>query len=205
MHDCEDIEVDHYSEKQKLMLSAYVYLDVSMESGTIADTLSKYKSPDGTFTPQSVAAAGKGGGMDSSDVAKLFTAMQEECNKNADFGELTVARKINDGGIRAVCYTGEGDKDPILVYRGTGGTSEAWSDNMYGGFETETRMQSLASDFVNSDCGIYRNIEVTGHSKGGNLAQYVTVKCPDAVASCVPAKALEVNLRAFDLAAGKVN
>lgn len=27
----------------------------------------------------------------------------------------------------------------------------------------------------------------------------------DAVASCVPAKALEVNLRAFDLAAGKVN
>ena len=177
--------MDHYSEKQKLMLSAYVYLDISMGGANISDTIAQYRSADGSFSAGSVAAAGTGGGMDGEDVAELFTNMQAECETDPSFGELTASRKINDGGIRAVCYTGVGDTNPIVVFRGTGGTSEAWSDNMYGGFETSTRMQELASDFMKADCGIYKNVEVTGHSKGGNLAQYVTVKCPDTVTSCV--------------------
>ena len=175
-----------YSEKELLMLSNFVYLNVSKQDGTISEILSEYRSSDGSFTEESVRAAGTGGGLDSKQVSELFTVMQEECDKSgSDFGELSAARRLEEEDVRGICYTNKMDENPVVVFRGTGGTKEAWTDNMYGGFETDTRIQKEASDFVKYECAAYENISVTGHSKGGNLSQYVTVMNGDKIASCV--------------------
>lgn len=101
------------------------------------------------------------------------------------FGELSASRRLEQKDIRGICYTDRADKNAVVVFRGTGGTKEAWRDNVYGAYDSDTRLQEEASDFVRYECGVYDDITVTGHSKGGNLSQYVTIKNPDKVESCV--------------------
>ena len=84
-----------------------------------------------------------------------------------------MARNINKGGIRATLYTDSKNENPTLVFRGTGGTYKAWKDNVLGEYETDTRLQTLAADFVKYECAEYSGITVTGHSKGGNLSPLV--------------------------------
>lgn len=176
----------NYSEKELLMLSNFVYLPASLEDGTISEILAEYRTADGTFTPESVAGAGIGGGLDSKQVSELFTIMQAECDSgNNGFGDLSAARRLEESDVRGICYTNKADENPVIVFRGTGGTTKAWQDNMYGSFETDTRIQKVASDFVKYECGAYENCTVTGHSKGGNLSQYVTIMNEDKIASCI--------------------
>lgn len=175
-----------YSEKELLMLSNFLYLDASQEKGTISEILERYKNDEGLFTAASVKGAGTGGGLDAQMVSELFTEMQKECDSNpVNFGQLSGARYLEENDVRGICFTNSKDKNPVVVFRGTGGTKEAWQDNMYGGFEADTRLQKTANDFVQYECGIYKNITVTGHSKGGNLSQYVTVLNPGRIKSCV--------------------
>ncbi|HOO28638.1 MAG TPA: DUF2974 domain-containing protein, partial [Lachnospiraceae bacterium] len=138
----------------------------------------------------------------------LFERMDQA---SETFKMLEVVRTINDGGIRAVCFAENGSEDATVVFRGTGGEYEAWRDNLYGEYMAETDMQKLASDFIVYDCGIYENITVSGHSKGGNLAQYVTAVCPDKIDRCVSydgqgfgEKFFEKNGAAVSTAASKI-
>lgn len=174
-----------YSEKELLMLSNFVYLPASSDQGTIGEILDKYMEADGNYTPESVKNAGIGGGLDNDQVSQLFKIMKEECDKNPDFADLSPSRILNESDVRGICYTNSKDENPVIVFRGTGGTTEAWQDNMYGGFKTDTRIQKVANDFVKYECGIYENCVVTGHSKGGNLSQYVTVMNSDRISRCV--------------------
>lgn len=175
-----------YSEKQMLMLSSFVYLPCSVTDKSIGEILDCYRDVNGGFTTESVAGATCFSGfMGTEDVVNLFTQMDEEAKKDPGFGKLSAARKLNDGNVRAICYTDALDDNALVVFRGTGATNEAWTDNFEGGFETDTKMQTLAYDFVRNECGIYENITVTGHSKGGNMSQYVTVMCGGMVAKCV--------------------
>ena len=175
-----------YSEKQLLMLTQFVYLDCSVSDKTISSILDEYRNEAGDFTTTSVMAAGSGGGMNADDVVKLFKAMDEEIDQDASFGQLSASRKLNeDKIIRAICYTDTKDDNPVIAIRGTGGTKEAWTDNIMGGYETDTRLQALTADFVEKECSTYSNITIAGHSKGGNLSQYVTVMCPDMIKRCV--------------------
>ena len=177
--------MSRYSEKQLLLLSNFVYLPCSLLEEPISGILNYYKDESGDFTVESVAGAGSGGGLSEAEIKELFVQMEIECDQDQNFASLSASRKLNDGYVKAICYTDSMDENAVIAFRGTGGSNEAWTDNFRGGYEQDTNMQRLAAEFVKRECGIYSNITVTGHSKGGNLCQYVTVECENQVDKCV--------------------
>ena len=74
-------------------------------------------------------------------------------------------------GMRFVCFADE-KNNATVVFRGTT-TKKEWDDNGKGAYEFDTLEQIDALNYINSL--EYNDITVTGHSKGGNKAQYVTV------------------------------
>lgn len=174
-----------YSQKELLLLSNFVYIPACVSTDNISTILDKYRGEDGLFSDEGIAAAAAGGGMSTGDVRTVFTAMDEHIRENPGFGQLSAARCLNDKDVRAICYTDGSNKDPVVVFRGTGGTKNAWRDNFEGAYLEDTKIQKIADDFVRHECAIYDDVVVTGHSKGGNLAMYVTVKEEDRISSCV--------------------
>ena len=64
--------------------------------------------------------------------------------------------------------------DAVVVFRGTYGISE-WIDDANGYYYPETDSQNEALAYVQRYGNHYANLIATGHSKGGNKAQYVTI------------------------------
>ena len=76
-------------------------------------------------------------------------------------------------GFRAATFTS--DTENIIIFKGTTEVEE-WLDNGVGGYSVETPAQERALDYVNNLNLVNNNpFTVSGHSKGGNLAQYVTL------------------------------
>ena len=167
------MENNSFTEEELLILSNYVYYDSAVKYKTIDEMLKDYNSD--TIRGQ--------GGMQNEDAVKLFDIIKNKA-KESDFGQIRVERTRDEGGIRGVCFTKE-DGSAAVVFRGTGGSYEAWEDNVIANYKSDTRMQKIAADFVKYDCGEYENLIIAGHSKGGNLAQYSTVMCYDRVDKCV--------------------
>lgn len=89
-------------------------------------------------------------------------------------------------GMRAACFVDDVKQptDVNVVFRGTSGDYE-WHDNGEGGYFADTDQQKAAANYVDNLPGEYGDaITVTGHSKGGNKAQYVTI-VTDRVSRCV--------------------
>lgn len=170
------------SESQLLLLTNYEYFRCSTNAGTIKENIDLMKMEDGTYDISKVVAEGATGDIISEEDAMDILKRLEN---DEDLASLRASRSINKGGIRATLYTDQDNKNPTLVFRGTGGTYKAWEDNVLGEYESDTRLQKLAADFVKYECGEYDNITVTGHSKGGNLSQYVTVVCGSQIERCV--------------------
>lgn len=170
------------SEEQLLLLANYEYFACSVNKGTIQENIDKLKRDDGSFDMEKVIAEGATGDIISDEDAVDILKRLEADDRLAS---LERTRAINDGGIRATLYTDSENKNPTLVFRGTGGTYKAWKDNVLGEYEPDTRLQKVAADFVRYECGDYSGITVTGHSKGGNLSQYVTVVCGDQIDRCI--------------------
>lgn len=169
------------NEKELLMLSNYAYFSCSKDYGTIGENIDKLKGENGEFDIDKLKMQGAISSNISEDEAiKLLTDIE----KDDKLKNLSLRRATNDGGIRGLLYTDAND-NATLVFRGTGGTYNAWNDNVMGEYETDTKLQTLARDFVKYECGEFKNITVTGHSKGGNLSQYVTVTCGDQIDRCV--------------------
>ncbi|MCR5590307.1 MAG: DUF2974 domain-containing protein [Lachnospiraceae bacterium] len=175
----------NYTEEELLLLSNFVYIPACLSERPIAEIIGQFRDADGNFTEESVYPAAASGGMGLSDVRTVFERIDERIEENPDFGTLSVSRKLDENDVRALCYTDAKDKNPVVVFRGTGGTQNAWRDNFEGAFNEDTKIQKIADDFIKNDCGIYTDITVTGHSKGGNLAQYVTVKETEKIGRCV--------------------
>lgn len=97
---------------------------------------------------------------------------------------LIVGDSINTEGVRASCFVDESGEATIAI-RGTGGYYEPWVDNFQGAYQSDTTDQKALAAFVNEQAEDYANITITGHSKGGNLAQYATVVCGDKIDRCV--------------------
>ena len=174
-----------YTQQELLLLSNFVYIPVCASDEPIRDIIEPYRDPSGTFTAESVAKAAAGGGMSADDVAAVFRGIDKRIGENPGFGMLSASRRLEEGNVRGICYTGVKDNDPVVAFRGTGGTKDAWCDNFEGAFSEDTDIQRTAGEFIKKECGIYDDIVVTGHSKGGNLAQYVTVRCTDKISECV--------------------
>lgn len=177
-----DMVKTELSEYELLLLSNYEYFKCSTEAGTIKENIDRLRNEDGSFDMEKVISQGATGDIISEDDAvDILNRLYE----NERLSNMHNARCIDRGGIRATLYTDVNDSNPALVFRGTGGTYKAWEDNVLGEYKADTRLQRLASDFVRYECSAYKDITTTGHSKGSNLAQYVTVVCASQVDRCV--------------------
>ena len=170
-----------YSEKELLLLSNLVYFDFSVWPGTIQEKLDSLKDEAGQITLEKVRATGLGGGLTAEEALDLFQTMDAA---STEFKGLSVSEAVNTD-IRAVYFTSPEYEDAAVVFRGTGGSYDAWEDNVLGEYKSQTRLQKEAVSFVEEKCPKEKKLVVTGHSKGGNLAQYVTIKCPEQVKQCV--------------------
>ena len=98
------------------------------------------------------------------------------------------------GGIRLIGYINNIDKETqtqfcalsfllddgslYVAYRGTDDTLVGWKENFNMSFMEAVPAQLAAVDYLDSASKLTEgNIIVGGHSKGGNLAVYATVKC----------------------------
>ena len=171
------------SEKELLLLSNYLYMDCSTKYGSINEMLDSCRDENGAVSLNQMANIGAGGGMKAEECYDIIREMDAQ---SGDFKALEAVRTIDDGGIRAVCFASPGEEaKATVVFRGTGGGYEAWADNLRGEYMSETDMQKLADDFVRYDCGVYDDLTVSGHSKGGNLAQFAITANRDRVNRCI--------------------
>jgi len=106
-----------------------------------------------------------------------------------DLMNLTITQARDDygdnpdkGGMRVACFVGDDNDDATVVFRGTGGPME-WHDNGVAAYTAESQQQEEALRYIEGLTD-YDNITVTGHSKGGNKAQYVAIMS-DKVDRCV--------------------
>jgi len=74
-------------------------------------------------------------------------------------------------GMKFACFV-DNENNATVVFRGTTNKIE-WEDNGQGAYEFDTVEQIDALKYINNL--EFNNITVTGHSKGGNKAQYVAV------------------------------
>lgn len=93
---------------------------------------------------------------------------------------MTVATTYTDsagGGGKSAVLTNSSTGDAVVVFQGTAGGE--WKDNFTGGNVTDTPCQENALEWYQS---VYREqglegyeVTITGHSKGGNKAKYITL------------------------------
>lgn len=117
-------------------------------------------------------------GMNAEEWKNVLTAI-----KNDDYlMNMKITNIVDDNnykisgtkptGFRAACFT-NGD-DTAVIYRGTVGDYQ-WADNGQGGTLAKTNSQLQAYSYLNGliteEVG-NNNLYVSGHSKGGNMAQF---------------------------------
>lgn len=123
-----------------------------------------------------------------------FKVLQKACDENPSLGNMKIVSqshydhkangkdffnysgsKCTDDPIQA-CAFKDSNGNLYVAYRGTG--SRRWGDNGQGYIELSTDMQESATsyfDHVVDEYGYKGNLYVTGHSKGGNEAQYIAM------------------------------
>lgn len=166
------------SNAQLLMLDNLIYTKYCKNDATVGDIinnmakdLDKGKSIEGCM-------------MSNEEWRDLIAVIQDE----PSLLNYTVQNYENNTntGMRAACFVDnvENPTDVNVVFRGTSSDYE-WHDNGEGGYLSDTDQQQAAAEYVNNLPDKYgNNMTVTGHSKGGNKAQYVTI-VTDRIAKCV--------------------
>ena len=111
---------------------------------------------------------------------KQWAAIIRQIQNDPELYSLDIAGK--DDSVPAICFTDPNDPDSAVVaFKGTTGQKEWW-DNGSGFGLSDTEKQKEALEYIENLP--YDSITVTGHSKGGNEAQYVTV-LSDKVDRCI--------------------
>lgn len=162
------------NEKQLMLLDTLVYLDCGFPPSTSVETLVRQLQEPGALDRLT---------FDDALTREETEEMLRYIAADEELMGLTIVDST-DGYVRAVCFE-DSSGDAVIAYRGTGGTYVAWDDNFQGGYLSETELQQEALEFAEGCAVKYDDITVTGHSKGGNMAQYVTVVMGDEVDRCV--------------------
>ena len=111
---------------------------------------------------------------------KQWAAIIRQIQNDPELYSLDIADK--DDSVQAICFTDPNDPDSALVaFKGSTGQEE-WQDNGSGLGLSDTEKQKEALEYIENLP--YDSITVTGHSKGGNKAQYVTI-LSDKVDRCI--------------------
>ena len=163
------------SNAQLLMLDNLIYTDYVSDGMSVREIITAIEN-DG----YNISACE----MTSSEWKELVAMIKNE----PSLLDYTVTNYLDDDstGMRAACFVNDeaNPTDVNVVFRGTNGDYE-WHDNGEGGYLSDTSQQQLAAEYVNNLPDSYgNNMTVTGHSKGGNKAQYVTI-VTDRITKCV--------------------
>lgn len=177
------------TDEQIMLLEQLTYLndriagDAGVSIGHEGDTIGEFLSEFSEEVLDELAKIDKPGTTEEynetisgSEWAAIIRAVQED--------EELCSYKITDidDKVYAICVEDPDNPDSAIVaFRGTTGEDE-WKDNAHGLFQSDTECQEQALEYIESLP--YDSIVVTGHSKGGNKAQYVTI-LSDKVVDCV--------------------
>ena len=142
--------------------------ELSDEDKKLADIENCYKNAN-TGNPQC--------GIEKEEWIRILQAIEkDEKLCNLIIHDVT---SEESSGFRAATFTS--DTENIIIFKGTTEVEE-WLDNGVGGYSVETPAQERALEYVNNLNLVNNNpFTVSGHSKGGNLAQYVTLFASDPV------------------------
>ena len=158
--------------RASIILNTFMYID----------RCSKSEKPE---TLKSIVDQISSDGLEDSQRAALeMTRRSLAMESNSNVGDLELVsfsehkRTTYKGAYGAVFRSSDGSK-VYVVYRGTG--TGRWYDNGDGLSNTSSEYQNVALRYfadVLSTFDLSGNVKlvVTGHSKGGNLSQYVTLK-----------------------------
>ena len=167
------------TENELILLDNLVYLkmdDKYINGGyAVSDIINEFtKNPK--LLDESKNDKGKYPGMMSKGEWKRII---KNISNNPKLMNLHVAKiKETKSGMKAMVLVG--DKKDItsatVIFRGTTCDDE-WMDNAKGGFMADTPGQIEALEFINNISKYYgyKNMTVSGHSKGGNRSQYVAL------------------------------
>ena len=134
--------------------------------------------------------------MTGEDWVNLLQAIEKDdtlCQmKIAAVEETEIEGEDGKKACASVLFVNEDTKEAVVAFRGT--ALYEWKDDFQGGARTSdpydgvsTEYQRKALDWyqgLNLEEGGYDTITVTGHSKGGNKAKYITIMDPS-VDRCV--------------------
>lgn len=170
------------SQKQLLLLNNYEYLANSAELISIQDNISSFKT-NGKIDKSKIEIIASG--IRPSDMVRVLEAIDED----SLLSSLVPVSSL-ETDIRAVCYVPKSKvktKKPeaVLVFLGTKPLENAWLDCLQGSYQSDTRLQQEALNYYKELSKKYTITTVTGHSKGGNLSQYITLIDGDSIRNCV--------------------
>ena len=171
-----------FSQKQLLLLNNYEYLANSAELIPIKDNINSLKT-DGQIDKSKIELTASG--IRPSDMVSMLKTIEED----SLLSDLVPVDSI-ETDIRAVCYVPKNKlrawkPEAVLVFLGTKPIENAWLDCLQGSYQTDTALQQEALNFYLKLSKKYKITTVTGHSKGGNLSQYITLTNGDNIRNCV--------------------
>ena len=174
------------NEKELLLLDILMYtglFDDSYESKTVEDVVTKYNLLKDSDQLDTLDMCGDFGMAD--DPEGLLDKVMTQIAADDTLTNLIITDVATDAGvgIDAACFVDPATNEATVAFQGTDASYRAWYDDFDGaGMTFSTPMQDAAASFVESLP--YDSITVSGHSKGGNLAAFVTMECPN-VDRCV--------------------
>jgi len=163
------------NEKQLLLLDNLIYLDdITRRDGTTVGEIVQHALDSGKFS---------GAALSADEWKSLLTEIQKD---SVLAGYQITHFEQDEIGARTACFvdSATNPSDVNVVFRGTASGSifrstpggSEWDDNWFGASVSDTPQQQKAADYINRLPDSYGDkITVSGHSKGGNKAQYVTI------------------------------
>ena len=208
------------SERELLILDCFMYSDIATHDRTrfeenptpvaVGDAISRYFDENGNASADLITKAYERGELqlsgdfvDSSGIYpdKLADVLQKihDSDKLSSL-EITYTTPEKHGEIRAACFYDPADNDVTIAFRGTGGSLKQWYNNFEGFGEYEQATQKAARKFVAQlpKDPPYDQIDVTGHSNGGNQAMYVSALFPDKIRRCVAYEGQGLSNKAYN-------
>lgn len=179
------------SDSQLMLLEQLTYLNSSVYKGagtskvdnpkTVAELMSAFMDENGNLDLSELESPEADVGDFTS--GKQWAGMLREIANDEKLMKLEIGKSYydEDGATLATCYVDPSSDEAFVTFRGTTGSRE-WHDNVLGLYQSDTACQEEALAFIESLP--YDNITVSGHSKGGNKAMYVTL-LSDKVKRCV--------------------
>lgn len=182
------------SNYQLILLDNLIYLDTIIEFGNGEETVTLEKVIDillyengdrnekiGTGTIEqdcmNVHSGGANCMMTKEDWEKVLLAIAADpilCDM-----KIYNVEDTGKVGFRAATFISEETGENAVIFRGTS-TANEWVDNGEGGYSLMSANQALALDYVNNlDLVNNNSFVVSGHSKDGNLAQFVALFSQD--------------------------